>query len=231
MPLYTGRNLSRKVAAVEALQLIGGFSDPDWAIKHAPGLKPYMDPDGTFYGAYGERIGRQLEAVYTKLQNSPLTRQAVITLWDPDRDNEPWHLDYPCTVAIGFSLVGHALDRLNMRVQMRSNDAWLGLPYDMFQFGQLQQTLANILGVTSGQYAHSAWSMHIYEENLAESYNVVEVAMAIAPQLRDRQPLGFGAAHDAPGNVQFGVQQIAMGYANYDLLSVSEKWYADALGQ
>lgn len=229
LPIHTGRQVSRKVAAVEALQLIGGFSDPEWAVKHAPGLQPYRDPDGSFYGAYGERIGTQLTSVYSKLTNEPLTRQAVMTLWNPEKDNEPHHRDYPCTIAIGFSLTGHALDRLNMRVQMRSNDAWMGLPYDMFQFGQLQLTLANIIGVTAGYYVHNAWSLHLYEENVAESYNVVEAPMAIVPQLRDRQPSGLGTAHDGPGSVQLQAISLAYAKSTEDLLNVSERWYYDAL--
>lgn len=208
--------------------MIGGFSDPDWAIAHAPGLKPYQDPNGQFYGAYGQRIGHQLIEVAQKLGNDPLTRQAVITLWNPELDNEPGHLDYPCTIAIGFSLVGHALDRLNMRVQMRSNDAWLGLPYDFFQFAQLQLTLCNVLDVDPGFYVHSAWSLHLYEENVAESYNVVESPMAIAPQLRAFQPRGLGISGRSIPNVMLTAVRMA-GNAPDLILNESEKWYVDAL--
>lgn len=149
-------------------------------------------------------------------------------MWNPDLDNEPGHLDYPCTVAIGLSLAGHALDRLNMRVQMRSNDAWLGLPYDLFQFGQLQLTLCNVLGVTPGFYVHSAWSLHLYEENVAESYNVVESPMAIAPQLRDFQPRGLGNPGQGVGEIMGNAEMIAYGVVGY-LPNESEQWYVDTL--
>lgn len=227
LPLDTGRELSRKVAAVEALQLIGGFSDPEWAVKHAPGLAPYREPDGSFYGAYGSRINNQLDHVADKFKNDPLTRQAVITLWNPLLDNEPGHLDYPCTIAIAFSLGGHALDQLNMRVQMRSNDAWLGLPYDMFQFAQLQLTLANVLDVLPGRYAHSAWSLHLYERNLEESYRVVE-----AP--KDEycyQPMGIGKGLDSLG-ARLLAHAIAYEPAGTEAqLNESEKWYVDVLNK
>ena len=229
LPIGTGRQVSRQVAAVEALQLIGGFSNPEWAIAHAPGLKPYQDPDGSFYGAYGERIGWQFDQVVAKLRLSPLTRQAVITLWDPNKDNLPGHLDYPCTVAIGFSLTGHALDVLNMRVQMRSNDAWLGLPYDFFQFAQLQLTLCNVLDVRPGFYVHCAWSMHLYEENVAESYNVVEAPIALIPELRPPQPRGIGK----PSQPAYQVRELAEMLAHADMITPdmneSERWYVNAL--
>lgn len=232
LPLGTGRGLNRKVAAVEALQLIGGFSDPDWAVKHAPGLAPYRDPDGRFYGAYGTRIGNQLDHVADKLKADPLTRQAVITLWNPLTDNEPGHADYPCTIAIGFSLVGHALDRLNMRVQMRSNDAWLGLPYDMFQFGQLQLTLCNVLGVEPGAYAHSAWSLHLYEANLEASYDVTE-ALPKHPTHAQLafQPTGVGIGLDSLG-ARLLAHTIA--YEPFDSeikTSESERWYINVINK
>ena len=211
--------------------MIGGFSDPTWAVKHAPGLKPYAEPNGEFYGAYGQRIGRQLSEVHAKLRGFPLTRQAIITLWDPAKDNEPNHMDYPCTIAIGFSLTGHALDRLNMRVQMRSNDAWLGLPYDLFQFGQLQLTLANVLGVTPGRYTHSAWSLHLYEHDVPESYNVVESPpIALGDAFRARQPIGFGCATDSIEQVQAIVRAIVAGSASVNPTD-SERWYVDALAE
>lgn len=177
LPIDCGRNLNLKIAAAEALQLIGGFSDPDWLVNLAPQFKRYREPTGEFYGAYGERIGDQVAAVVSKLRADRYTRQAVITLWNPLRDNDPDKLDYPCTVALGFSLSGahyREADRLDMRVTMRSNDAWLGLPYDMFQFTQLQLTICNVLGYEPGTYTHTAWSMHLYYENANASYAVTE---------------------------------------------------------
>lgn len=229
LPLHTGRQLSRKVAAVEALQLIGAFSNPEWAVKHAPGLKPYRDDDGSFYGAYGNRIGHQLDDVARKLAVEMLTRQAVITLWNPDLDNEPGHRDYPCTIAIGFSVNGHALDVLNMRVQMRSNDAWLGLPYDMFQFGQLQLTLCNVLDLRPGTYTHTAWSMHIYEENIPESYNVDSLGEQIPQAFRDVQPKGIGQLGQSIMQVRGLAESIAYDSEPYRQLTDDEKWYADVL--
>lgn len=195
----------------------------------APGLKFYRDPDGTFHGAYGNRIGRQLDDVVHKLRDDPLTRQAVITLWNPDLDNEPGHLDYPCTLAIGFSLHGFANDRLHMHVQMRSNDVWLGLPYDMFQFGQLQYTIANILGVYPGRYTHSAWSMHLYEANLAESYNVVEPSKISIDAIRELQPEGLGYGYQPPKAVRKRAEDIALRPDELKDVTSDELWYVEAL--
>lgn len=189
LPVGVGRNLNPRIAAAEALQLIGGFSDPKWMVEIAPRFRNYLESNGRFHGAYGERItiGRQLANVVAKLKLEPYTRQAVITLWHPQLDNEGGKLDYPCTVALGFSRSN--LDRLDMRVAMRSNDAWLGVPYDMFQFTQLQLTLCNVLNVLPGTYTHTAWSMHLYHEHVDESYGVAETSI-VPDQLSHVRGLG-----------------------------------------
>jgi hypothetical protein len=167
LPLGTGRNLSRKIAAAEACQLIGAFSDVELMIKASPNFARFMEPGlGNFHGAYGVRIGHQLPAVINKLQAHRDTRQAVITLWDTLLDNQVAKRDYPCTVALHFEIVA---DRLNMNTIMRSNDVWLGVPYDWFQFTQLQLTMCNVLGVEPGTYTHQSLSTHIYTKDLEAS--------------------------------------------------------------
>lgn len=228
LPLGTGRQLNRKIAAVEAMQLIGGFSDPKWAAEHAPNLTRWLEPSGHFWGGYGHRIGEQLGDVYDKLTEDPSTRQAVITLWDPDLDNQPGKLDYPCTIGIGFSIVR---DHLNMRVVMRSNDAWLGLPYDMFQFGQLQLTLCNLLDLEPGSYVHNAWSLHLYEEHHEVSYRVTDhVKPANFTSVHEEQPTGFGNDTRGVGVelLRDRIYHLAMGDPKVHPFD-NERWYTDVL--
>jgi hypothetical protein len=166
LPLGCGRNLNSGIAVAEALQLIGGFSDPARMCELFPSFRRFMD-DGRFWGAYGTRVGIQLQHAVRKLKTSPDTRQAVVTLWSPTFDNVDGKHDYPCTIALGFRIIG---DELNMNVLMRSNDVWLGLPYDMFQFTQLQLTMCNALDIGPGRYNHHAWSLHLYHHNRDAAY-------------------------------------------------------------
>lgn len=188
LPLHTGRRISKTVAAIEALQVIAGCSEPELLLAAAPRFADFMEPDPVtgeasyFHGAYGKRIGSQLSDALAKLKSDADSRQAVITLWDPRADNTPGKRDYPCTVALGLSIVD---DALNLNVLMRSNDAWLGLPYDAFVFTQLQWTLAHALDVDIGQYIHTAWSLHIYASNLEDISRVGEATRS------EYQPTGL----------------------------------------
>jgi thymidylate synthase len=50
---------------------------------------------------------------------------------------------------------------------LRSNDLFLGLPYNIIQFTTLQEVLAGWLGVEVGTYNHLSDSLHVYEKDLS----------------------------------------------------------------
>jgi hypothetical protein len=56
-----------------------------------------------------------------------------------------------------------------MIATMRSNDLWLGLPYDVFAFTCIQQMVAAALGVGLGWYQHQAGSLHVYDRNMEKT--------------------------------------------------------------
>jgi len=218
LPVGCGRNLSRNIAAAEAIQLIGGYSYTDLLTRASPEMAKYMD-DEKFHGSYGMRIGYQMLHVARKLTQDPGTRQAVITLWDPFLDNQEGKHDYPCTVALQFDVHDGVL---NMNTVMRSNDAWLGLPYDMFQFTQLMLTLSNILAIPPGVYRHTALSMHLYDRDVSAAYIVTD------PVDYTVQPIGIGKPGMSMSEVMKRARSLAvLGFVNVDGETDSERWYRD----
>lgn len=114
--------------------------------------------------AYGYRISTQFgfdQWRYVKklLTKDPNTRQAIIHIKTP---NDSETKDTPCTVYLQFLL---RQGKLNLSVHMRSNDIWMGVPYDMFSFCFLQMKMAMELGVEIGEYTHYAGSLHMYERD------------------------------------------------------------------
>lgn len=218
LPLDCGRRPNPKIAAAEAVQLIGGYSDPNLTVWSSPNFRTYQEDSGDFYGAYGKRIGLQLNHAINKLIDDPDSRQAVISVWDPDLDNVPGKRDYPCTVAMNFAILD---GKLEMRVVMRSNDVWLGLPYDMFQFTQLQLTVASCLALDPGPYTHSAWSLHLYERD-------ADKVDSVFPPPDDQvtwQPRGLARWGESLNLVKERAH--ALPYRTPDDLNGSERWYRD----
>tara|TARA_R110000787_G_scaffold42303_12_gene104027 strand:+ start:11616 stop:12365 length:750 start_codon:yes stop_codon:yes gene_type:complete len=162
------RRAKLKYACAEFIWYLSGTRD-GWIKHYAPQYKRFLEPDGSAHGAYGSRWMEhgQMGFVLGELKSD--SRRAVMTCWDAHHDipqvvrEGP---DVPCTLSLQFLRED---DRLNMVVTMRSNDAWLGLPYDMFCFATLQRLFAGALGLRTGWYTHQVGSMHLYERNVARA--------------------------------------------------------------
>lgn len=168
--LNTTRRPTLSIAATEGYQLLAGLSSLAQLDAASAGRFTRFADDGRLRGAYGPRLYAQLRRVARLLVEDPDTRQAVMSVWCGDelqRDSR----DVPCTTALQFLLRDGLL---HLRVTMRSNDAWLGLPYDLMMFSLLQRTVAAGLALLPGTYTHSVGSMHAYEPDLARLERVVE---------------------------------------------------------
>jgi thymidylate synthase len=138
---------------------------------YLPSYRRFSDDLHTLYGAYGPRLftmhGKfdQIQNVLVLLKRKPTTRQAVIQLFDA-ADITKERKDIPCTCTLQFLI---REGRLHMITNMRSNDAYLGLPHDIFAFTFLQELLARSIGVRLGTYKHAVGSLHLYDSDRAKA--------------------------------------------------------------
>jgi thymidylate synthase len=161
IPYDVGRKLHMPIASAEFVQLVGGYSDAQQLESISPVFKTFTD-GGRLRGAYGPRLHSQWPHLLQRLTADPSTRQAVATIWRADELTSDSH-DVPCTISLSYTIRDGALDA---RTHMRSNDLWLGTPYDFGQFTALHRTLAWVLGVQVGTYTHFVNSLHLYERDL-----------------------------------------------------------------
>src|SRR5690606_20388656 len=98
--------------------------------KFAPIWRNHMDDEGKVHSNYGHqwRRGDQIGYIVNELSGNPLSRRAVITLYD-GKENALYKKDTPCTLNIVFTIGG---GRLNMSVLMRSNCLWFGYCNDQY---------------------------------------------------------------------------------------------------
>lgn len=73
-------------------------------------------------------------------------------------------------------------NKLDMIVTMRSQDAYVGLPHDVFCFTMLQEIIARSIDLEIGEYKQFVGSLHLYEDNRAsaEQYLTEGVQKTIA---------------------------------------------------
>jgi len=103
----------------------------------------------------------QMRNVIKLLKERRSSRRAVIQLFDA-ADLAEYHKGIPCTCTLQLMIRN---DRLIMFTNMRSNDVFLGVPYDVFAFTMIQEIFARTLGVEVGTYKHAVGSLHLYEKN------------------------------------------------------------------
>jgi thymidylate synthase len=124
-------------------------------------------------GGYGPRLFdqrgvNQVRSVIRLLKQHPDSRQAVLQLFNAE-DLLGSCKAVPCTTTMQFMV---RQSRLHLLVSMRSNDAFMGLPHDIFCFTMFQELVARDLGVSLGIYKHFVGSMHLYDTDrtAAEQY-------------------------------------------------------------
>ena len=171
------RKLSYSFMFGEAAWMLEGKNDVESVSKYVDGVKRFSDDGVTFFGAYGPKIITQTSYVIDTLSKDRDSRQAVLNIW---RENPRSSKDIPCTLSLQFFLREASDDLwLHTVATMRSNDAWLGTPYDTFNFSAISFYIAchlNKLGINCklGSLNIQAGSRHIYETDFKKLEIVLE---------------------------------------------------------
>ena len=165
------RRLSMRYAVGEMLWYLSGNPELK-AIQNYTKAWDRMSDDGkTVNSNYGFLIKDaygfdQYEYCKELLRKDINSRQAVIHIKMPRNTIENPTNDLNCTVCLQF-LVRDG--KLYCTTYMRSNDLWLGFPYDVFQFTCIQIRMAMELRLDIGSYTHIAGSLHIYERDFKKA--------------------------------------------------------------
>jgi thymidylate synthase len=172
-----GRSVTRArvySAIGELLWYLSGSNALDQIQYYIKDYHLFSDDGITLNGAYGSRIfasqrwrnpaslnSDEWQRVIDTLKAGTGTRNAVIQIYS-NSDGHKKTEDKPCTCSLQFAI---RRDRMEMHVHMRSNDAILGMPHDIFSFTMLQEIAARELNVEVGTYQHSVASLHLYDDD------------------------------------------------------------------
>ena len=144
-----------------------------------------QNPDGTVNSNYGRLIWHDKSCQNKKYSEDEMTpwewakraltedrytRQSVITFLRPDH---LWKGNKDMTCAIYghfFIRPQDGVDKLSLQIRMRSQDVWLGMPYDLPWFMGLMENMVEELaqtyhGLELGSFHHSVDSFHLYERD------------------------------------------------------------------
>ena len=188
----------------ETLWYFSGRNDLEFIENYIPRYREragFSKRAKTVRSAYGARLfgsKGQVENMIKLLRCKPSTRQAVIQIFDKTDlsktikrlDKRKYEqrkkiVDVPCTCTMQFLCRSN---RLDMIVSMRSNDAYIGLPHDIFAFTFIQEYVAKCLGMKLGEYYHFVGSLHIYESDIPKAEIYINEEGSLEKQKKNAIP-------------------------------------------
>lgn len=188
------RNIKRYCYG-EALWYLSGSNSLDFISKYSSFWRHISDDGVTCNSAYGKYIFSdtydyagekvsQWDWCKCLLRIDKDTRQAVIHIKPIQICNTK---DTVCTLMMHFMIRNN---RLNLIVNMRSNDIFKGLTFDVFQFTLLQELMAAELGVELGTYTHIDNNLHVYENDIPKIRQMLDSG-TVEPELLPLIPKDF----------------------------------------
>jgi thymidylate synthase len=175
---FEARKFSLDYTKKEWLWKLSGDRFNKSILEHAKAWNGLADTDGGYNSNYGQYFfGHQQGFMWVlgELMRDKDSRRAMIPLanYTHLRVDNP---DHVCTQSISFRIRDN---KLNMSVNMRSNDAIWGLTNDAVTFSYLYRHLYAMLLPTYpdlkvGKYTHKADSLHIYERHWEMANKIIE---------------------------------------------------------
>ena len=171
-PLVTTKKVHTRSIIHELLWFLRGDTNIDYLHKHNVTIwDEWADPDGNLGPVYGRQWrswqcpdGRtidQISQVVHDIKANPTSRRLIVSAWNPadiDRMALP-----PCHCLFQFYVSG---DTLSCMLYQRSADLFLGVPFNIASYALLTHMIAQVTGLTPGEFIHTFGDAHIYANHI-----------------------------------------------------------------
>ncbi len=174
-PLLTTKKLHFKSIAVELLWFLRG--DTNVAYLHGHGVSiwdEWADANGDLGPVYGKqwrswaapdgRVIDQMANVLASIRANPSSRRHIVSAWNPaevdDMALPPCHCLFQFFVADG---------KLSCQLYQRSADVFLGVPFNIASYALLTLMMAQVCGLTPGEFVHSFGDAHLYLNHIDQA--------------------------------------------------------------
>lgn len=180
-PLVTTKKTHMKSIIYELLWMLKGDTNVKYLNDHGVTIwDEWADEKGELGPVYGKQWIRweapngekinQIKQIQDTLRNNPESRRIVVSAWNVSdiqglikgQKSAPpaCHTLFQFFVANG---------KLSCDLFMRSNDAFLGAPFNIAQYALLTMMLAQTCGLEPGDYIHTNGDVHLYQNHLEQA--------------------------------------------------------------
>ncbi|MED1125450.1 thymidylate synthase [Bacillus atrophaeus] len=120
----------------------------------------------------------QVDYLLYVLKSNPNSRRIKTTLWCVE-DLDDMALE-PCVYETHWQLWD---GKINLTVNVRSNDLGLGNPYNIYQYSILHRLIAQVTGHEVGEICFNIDNAHIYDRHMDHLKNQIRKPMHRAPKV------------------------------------------------
>ncbi len=121
----------------------------------------------------------QVNNIISQIKDNPSSRRLLVSAWNPAQ-NDQMALP-PCHFA--WQVVQSDFDELSMVLYMRSNDVFLGLPYNIASYSLLLELICKTTGFKPGDLFYTAADCHLYQNHIDQAKLQLERVPYSKPKL------------------------------------------------
>ena len=174
-PLLTTKKLHLKSIIHELLWFLSGDTNVGYLQEQGVTIwNEWADEQGDLGRVYGaqwrdwrgpddERID-QIDRVIEQIKKKPDSRRLIVTAWNP-AEVDTMALP-PCHALFQFHVQDGAL---SCQLYQRSADLFLGVPFNIASYALLTRMVAQVSGLTSGEFIHTFGDLHLYRNHLEQA--------------------------------------------------------------
>ena len=174
-PLLTTKKMHLKSIIHELLWFLRGDTNVAYLQERGVTIwNEWADEQGDLGRVYGaqwrdwrgpndERVD-QIDRVIEQIKTNPDSRRLIVTAWNP-AEVDAMALP-PCHALFQFHVQDGAL---SCQLYQRSADLFLGVPFNIASYALLTRMVAQVCGLTSGEFIHTFGDLHLYRNHLEQA--------------------------------------------------------------
>lgn len=196
-PLVTTKKCHLKSIIHELLWFLAGDTNTKYLKDHGVSIwDEWADSDGNLgrvYGAQWRTWQRpdgstldQISQVVHQIKTNPDSRRHIVVAYNPGEIEQmalpPCHAFFQFYVAQG---------KLSCQLYQRSADVFLGVPFNIASYALLTMMVAQVTGLTAGDFVHTLGDAHLYSNHMEQTLTQLKreprplPIMKINPDIKD----------------------------------------------
>ncbi len=174
-PLLTTKKLHLKSIIYELLWFLNGDTNIRYLNENGVRIwDEWADEDGSLGPVYGAQWrnwqaadGRnidQISQIIEQIRINPESRRLIVSSWNVGEI--PLMALPPCHALFQFYIVNK---RLSCQLYQRSADVFLGVPFNIASYALLTMMVAQVTGLSVGDFVHTFGDVHLYLNHLDQA--------------------------------------------------------------